>query len=85
MNIMGKCEDLIGELSDYLDGELEPELCKKLEKHLSGCGNCRLMVDTMKKTVQLCRDGSCEDLPEDLQQKLNQALAKKWKKKFGHF
>ena len=81
---MANCEDLIGELSDYIDGALEPELCKKLEKHLSACNNCRLMVDSLKKTVQLCRDGSCEDLPEELQEKLNQALTENWKKKFGH-
>lgn len=81
---MGKCDDLIGELSDYIDGELEPELCKKLEAHLSNCGNCRLMVDTLRKTVQLCRDGTCEDLPEELKEKLDQALAANWKKKFGH-
>lgn len=80
---MGKCEDMIGELSDYIDGELEAELCEKLEQHLSSCKDCRLMVDTMKRTVQLCQDGTCEDLPEDLQQKLNQALTRRWKDKFG--
>ena len=81
---MGKCEDMIGGLSDYIDGELDPELCKKLEQHLSSCENCRLMVDTMRRTVQLCQDGSCEDLPDDLKDKLDQVLLEKWKKKFGH-
>ncbi len=81
---MANCDDLIGELSDYIDGELDSELCKKLEKHLAACDNCRLMVDTMKMTVQLCREGIYEDLPEDVQLKLNQVLAANWKKKFGH-
>jgi len=58
MTAMSRCDDLIGNLSDYIDGELEPELCKELESHLAGCQNCRLMVDTMEMTVKLCRDGA---------------------------
>ena len=81
---MGKCKDMISGLSDYIDGELDPELCKKLEQHLASCENCRLVVDTMRRTVQLCRDGTCEDLPAELNEKLNEAILKKWKKKFGH-
>lgn len=81
---MSRCEDLIGNLSDYIDGELEPELCEELEKHLAGCKNCRLMVDSLKQTVKLCKDGTCEDLPESLQKKLNDKLAERWKKRFGH-
>lgn len=81
---MSRCEDLIGNLSDYIDGELEPELCKELEEHLAGCRNCRLMVDTLKMTVTLCKDGTCVDLPENLQGKLDNKLAERWKKRFGH-
>ena len=81
---MGHCDDLIQNLSDYIDGELEPELCKELEKHLKGCRNCRLMVDSMKMTVKLCKDGRCVDLPPELDKRLNQKLAERWKKNFGH-
>ena len=81
---MGHCDDLIQNLSDYIDGELEPELCSELEKHLAGCKNCRLMVDSLKMTVKLCKDGRCEDLPPGLNAKLSQKLAERWKKNFGH-
>jgi anti-sigma factor (TIGR02949 family) len=81
---MGRCDELITNLSDYIDGELEPELCDQLEQHLAGCNNCRLMVDNMKMTVKLCRDGICEDLPPALQEKLDNQLAERWKKQFGH-
>lgn len=81
---MSHCRDMLGKMSDYLDGELDPELCAELEKHISGCTNCRLMVNTMKMTVQLCKDGACEDLPEEFQDKFQAKLADRWKKKFGH-
>jgi anti-sigma factor RsiW len=81
---MGRCDDLIGNLSDYIDGELDAETCSELEKHLAGCKNCRLMVDSMKMTVKLCRDGVQQDLPPSLQKKLDAKLAERWKKQFGH-
>ena len=81
---MGHCDDLIQNLSDYIDGELEPELCKELEDHLKDCRNCRLMVDSLKMTVKLCKDGRCEELPPALNKKLNEKLAERWKKNFGH-
>lgn len=81
---MGRCDDLISNLSDYIDGELDAQTCSELEKHLAGCKNCRLMVDSMKMTVKLCRDGVCEDLPPALQKKLDDKLAERWKKQFGH-
>lgn len=80
---MSKCDKRIQEIADYIDGELDSEVCEKLEKHLDECENCRLMVDSMKQTVQLCRDGHCEDLPEDIAEKLNESIRKRWEKKFG--
>ncbi|MEZ5358043.1 MAG: zf-HC2 domain-containing protein [Candidatus Zixiibacteriota bacterium] len=81
---MSHCHDMLGKMSDYIDGELDPELCAELEKHIDGCNNCRLMVDTMKMTVKLCKDGSCEDLPQEIQEKFQKKLAERWKQKFGH-
>jgi anti-sigma factor RsiW len=81
---MGRCEDLIQNLSDYIDGELDPELCSELEEHLKDCKNCRLMLDTMKMTVKLCKDGERRELPAGLNKKLNEQLARRWKNTFGH-
>ncbi|MCK5126230.1 MAG: zf-HC2 domain-containing protein [candidate division Zixibacteria bacterium] len=79
---MSHCRDMIKKLADYLDGDLEPEFCTELEKHLKGCNNCKLMINSMKMTVQLCKDGTCEDLPQEFQDKFQQKLAERWKKKF---
>ena len=77
------CEKFLGELSDYVDGEIDPELCAEIEKHVGECENCRIMVDTLKKTVKLCCDGKCDELPKELDKKLNDMLRKKWEKKFS--
>lgn len=81
---MSDCKELIGNLSDFIDGELDPELCRQLKEHLDGCKNCRLMADSLNKTVKLCRDGVIEELPESLQKSLNQKLRERWKAKFDN-
>ena len=78
-----KCLDYVNDLNDYLDGELDPSLCDEIEKHIGHCENCRIMVDTMKQTVTLCREGKPEKLPASLEDKLTGMLKARWDKKFG--
>ncbi len=54
------CDHLLGSLSDYVDGELKDELCRALEQHLAGCQNCRVVVDTLRKTLYLYRQTAGE-------------------------
>lgn len=71
-----ECASLLGAISDYVDGDLREELCRELEKHLSECENCRVVVDTMKKTVYLVH--ASEDpnapAPEDVRARLFKRL-----------
>ena len=78
-----KCLEYIKELNDYIDGELDTDLCEEIEKHIGHCNNCRIMVDNLKQTVTLCREGKAEKLPETLENKLNNLLKARWDKKFG--
>ena len=78
-----KCREYLNDLNDFLDGELPEELCEEIENHVGQCNNCRIMIDTLKKTVTLCREGSSEKLPDVLAGKLNNLLAKRWQEKFG--
>jgi predicted anti-sigma-YlaC factor YlaD len=77
-----KCSEYISELNDYLDGTLDSSLCREIEEHIGSCHNCRIMIDTMKQTVILCRDGVTEKLPESLESKLKGVLAARWKQHF---
>ena len=78
-----KCEEYISGLADYIDGEIDPELCEEIERHIGQCENCRIMDDTMRHTVTLCREGKPEKLPPSLESKLNNLLREAWDKKFG--
>jgi len=61
-------------LGDYLDGELEAELCQEMERHLGDCRPCRAVVDTTRRTIELyCAERPVE-LPADVQQRLLERL-----------
>jgi len=69
------CDELLGSLSAYSDGELSPELCQELENHLAGCDNCRVVLDTTKRTIELVHSPiEKPDLPEDVRERLFKRL-----------
>jgi anti-sigma factor RsiW len=69
------CQELMEQLNAYIDGELDPGLCALLESHLEICTNCRVVVNTLKKTIELCqKDGQETTLPPDARQRLLASL-----------
>ena len=68
------CQELLGQLSDYIDGELEEALCAELEAHLAGCPNCRVMVDTVRKTITLYSRQATTELPSEVEVRLLRVL-----------
>lgn len=69
-----ECDKLLHQLSDYIDGTLEASICAELEAHLSDCSDCRVMVDTVRRTITLYRAGAVTELPSGVEQRLLQVL-----------
>ena len=69
------CDKLTDCLSDYIDGELSAELVAQLDEHLKGCTNCRIVLDTTKKTISLYHH-YCEEqhIPEESVERLHKIL-----------
>ena len=66
-----ECQHLLGSLSDYIDGELQAELCAELEQHIKDCDNCRIVVNTLRKTIELYQQTNPPaELPEPLRERL---------------
>ncbi|MBI5353933.1 MAG: zf-HC2 domain-containing protein [Chloroflexi bacterium] len=71
----GNCENLLGSLSEYIDGELNPELCAEIEKHLAGCENCRVVLNTTKRTIDLVQTPTENPaMPTDVRERLFKRL-----------
>jgi anti-sigma factor RsiW len=69
------CHDLLGDLSAYIDGELDPALCAEIDAHMAEGENCRAVVHTLQETVALYRTLPRPALPEEVGARLRQALA----------
>jgi hypothetical protein len=69
------CPDLLPELADFIDGTAGTEVCAEIEKHMSECPDCRIIVDTLKKTVYLYRTRENEsELPVGFRERLFTSL-----------
>lgn len=68
------CRELLGQFSDYIDGDLEAALCAEIEAHLAGCPDCQVMIDTMRKTITLYHTQAAAELPSDVEKRLYKVL-----------
>lgn len=68
------CSELLEQITDYVDGELSASLCAELEAHLAECPNCRVMVDTVRKTITLYHAQATKVLPSDVEERLYRVL-----------
>jgi anti-sigma factor RsiW len=73
-----KCEELLAMLNDYVDGDIDPGVCESFEKHLAGCNPCQVVVDNIRKTITLYKEGEPFELPLDFKNKLHSSLREKW-------
>ncbi|MBI5961052.1 MAG: zf-HC2 domain-containing protein [Chloroflexi bacterium] len=68
------CRRYLGSLSDYADGALTDELCAEIEAHMEGCENCRVVVNTLTKTILLYRQSPAPDMPDAVKERLYKVL-----------
>jgi len=68
------CRHLLAGLSDYLDGEASAELCAEIQKHMADCGKCRVVINTLRKTVELYHRLPRPAFPDDARERLYKSL-----------
>jgi predicted anti-sigma-YlaC factor YlaD len=69
------CRHLLGSLSDYVDAAASEEICAEIERHLAECEDCRVVVDTLRKTVSLYHASrTSPEIPADVRQRLYKCL-----------
>jgi len=74
-----KCEELPKVLNEYVDRTVDPGICEELERHMADCNPCQVVVDNIRKTIQLYRAGECHELPLEFQSRLHAAVGAKGK------
>jgi anti-sigma factor RsiW len=72
-----ECKEMLKELSEYIDGELDPSLCAELECHMKDCHPCLIFINTLKKTLSLYKYAASEPLPKEVHLRLHDFLKKR--------
>jgi anti-sigma factor (TIGR02949 family) len=73
---LSKCQERLRQINEYLDGEIDEELCSEIERHLNSCPDCQFIVDTLSRTIKLYHSLANTDiaLPEAVEHRLMQRL-----------
>lgn len=49
------CKEVFARLSEYLDEDLPSEVCDRIERHIDGCPPCVEFVESLRRSIDLCR------------------------------
>ena len=77
------CNQVLDQLSDFLDEEARAELCEAIKEHLARCRDCKVMVDSVRKTIVLYQKHSSIEVPMQVSAKLSAALAREYGREPG--
>ncbi|MEZ4224450.1 MAG: sigma-70 family RNA polymerase sigma factor [Polyangiaceae bacterium] len=53
-----QCPDVAELLSQQLEGELTPDACDRMQRHLDGCSDCDATCRALKQALHVCRQSS---------------------------
>lgn len=73
-----KCQELLGALNDYVDGDARSALCRALQEHLADCGACRIVIDNIRQTITLYRVSERMPLPTELHETIRSVMQERW-------
>ncbi len=73
------CKEVFGALSEYLDRELTADSCAEIEKHLSDCPPCIEFLNSLKKTIGLCKDCTPKEPPPPLRPEAREKMLAAYK------
>jgi anti-sigma factor RsiW len=71
---MVSCKKLAQSLSSYIDGDLDHDLCCEIEKHLSVCRHCSVLLDSVRKVLVVSGDDRTFELPMGYEDRLHAFL-----------
>ena len=74
-----KCEEMLAFLNEYVDGTIPPSICAEFEKHMAGCNPCQIVVDNIRNTITLYKNGQPYELPVQVHDRLHECLRDRWK------
>jgi hypothetical protein len=57
------CKHMWGQISNYIEGDVDPGLREAIEKHLAHCRHCAAVLDSTRNILVLIADDRTFELP----------------------
>ena len=64
------CKAIFERLSEYLDEELDPEVCAAMDRHMGDCAPCAKFLESLRRTVTALHDVESPRLPDELRRQV---------------
>jgi RNA polymerase sigma-70 factor (ECF subfamily) len=68
--------DVLGLFSQRLEGEIRGSVCKELEDHMRQCPRCSARCDSLRASLNLCKQAGDETVPPPVEYSVRTALRK---------
>ena len=78
---MFSCEQVLAELSDYLDHSIGDGLRKEIEAHMVHCRSCQAIYDSTSKTLRIVTESASFELSEDVSARVASRIRSKIREK----
>jgi predicted anti-sigma-YlaC factor YlaD len=75
-----ECKHVWEHISGYLDGTLDPEVLKDVQKHLEHCEICSAILDSTRNILILTADDRVFELPLGFSERLHRRLDEEMRK-----
>lgn len=69
-----RCQELVEEVTAYLEGALPPAEQQRLEEHLAQCEACGMYLDQMRDTLRLLGRITVDDVSPQAERELRAAF-----------
>jgi hypothetical protein len=64
------CIEVWREISNFLEGVVDPELRKRMAAHFAVCNHCKAILDGTNNVVKLLADGETFEVPAGFSERL---------------
>jgi hypothetical protein len=68
------CREVWRELSNFIDGTVDPKLRRRMEDHFKDCEHCSAILDGTRNVIQLVGDGRAFDVPKGFSERLKKRI-----------
>ncbi len=68
------CAEIGTTFSRYLEGEIGPDACAAMQRHVEGCKSCSSVCEGLRRSVAICRQAGASPIPDDVQAEVRRAI-----------